>query len=266
MAEQNVDYQVVLVGHKSPAFKPRENHVFLGSIAPGNVARSVFIDDETLGHRYSGRLISEYLQLFCYFLESDGPSDKPNFVYIYQYRKFLSRIPGSRSPRSMPYLYGAYPFEVDSRNLDEAYLDQCSKESRIAVGPILSVGAMASNYAKFHIIEDFVAFCVAMQESNLFTASQITEFINFPLLIPTPSVGFHDLKTLKSDLTILATVWGLFYVNSFRKRDGYQRRVGGFLLERLHSFLLIRRLSGGVKYDLCFQFIVTENGDAIPSL
>jgi hypothetical protein len=71
-----------------------------------------------------------------------------------------------------------------------------------------------------------------------------------------------------SDLLKMRAVWSHFFKHFFTPRPGYQRRVGGFLLERLHSFLILQRLSQSVGYpiDFGYQFVVSEGDSASPTV
>jgi hypothetical protein len=66
-------------------------------------------------------------------------------------------------------------------------------------------------------------------------------------------------------MATLQSVWELFYHTSYEKRDGYQRRVGGFLLERLHSFLIYERLKENPQQFISgHQYVVVAAGDFAP--
>jgi hypothetical protein len=261
-------YGVLVVGHKPPSFPLGEGHLFIGSTCPPGGGTAITVDDESLGACYSGKVIAEYFQLFYFFLNAGRPECEADFYYIYQYRKFLSRTPGDQRAKGMPYLYAARPDDVASRNIADAELERYSSENKELIGPILSVGTLASNYSKYHVVEDFVAFSVALRESALFTPAEVNEFINYPYLIPSPSVGFFLMKDLIVDLKNLAVIWQLFHSQYYKVRSGYQRRVGGFLLERLHSFMIMKRaLNSQMKnIEMCHQYVVTEDGFAKPTI
>ena len=51
-------------------------------------------------------------------------------------------------------------------------------------------------------------------------------------------------------MNILKETWAEFSDHYFFKRDGYQRRVAGYLMERLHSVLLCKWLMDGTEPDI----------------
>ena len=56
--------------------------------------------------------------------------------------------------------------------------------------------------------------------------------------MPAPSLGVFRVDIFLKHMEVLKMVWTHFAEHFLVPRDGYQRRVGGFLLERLHSFLI----------------------------
>jgi hypothetical protein len=70
-----------------------------------------------------------------------------------------------------------------------------------------------------------------------------------------PMVIFHE------HMKILQEAWLLFAKKFYVPRLGYQRRVGGFLLERLHSFLLYEIFFPNIKMPVveANQIIVSDS-------
>jgi hypothetical protein len=259
--------KTIVIGHQCPLFPLSQETLFIGRMPPKNHECFIEVDDKALGDAFDGHVISEYFQLFYYFLHSTDNLSHPNGYYIYQYRKFLSRDGNAPAPPSMPYLLTSLPSEVTYKNIQLNDILSLVETKKVLIGPILSIGSMAENYGKYHVTQDFSMFILAMRDSLLFDNTAIMNFINFPYLIPSPSIGIFPTEYLLADLKALATVWEQFYKNYYFPREGYQRRVGGFLLERLHSFIILQR---AIRDDLkntisCFQYIVSEDGYPTPS-
>ncbi len=260
--------RTMVVGHRCPLFALSEETIFVGSVSPESHRCCVKVDDQALGEVFNGYVISEYLQLFYYFLNSQNKTSFAETYYIHQYRKFLSLDGSGPTSPAMPYLRTSLPNEVADRNLSAPFIISLHSKKKELIGPVLSIGNLTTNYGKYHIAEDFVMFNLAMRDSSLFDSEELKLFIYFPYLVPSPSVGVFFTKHLLNDLRILQAVWEIFYHRYYTPRDGYQRRVGGFLLERLHSFMLLRRaLKDGFKNTISsFQYIVSEDGDPRPTL
>jgi hypothetical protein len=168
----------------------------------------------------------------------------------------------------MPYLRTSLPGEVEGRNLSVTLINSLLINKKELIGPVLSIGNLTTNYGRYHVAEDFLMFNLAMRDSSLFDTEELKQFIHFPYLVPSPSIGVFLTRHLLGDLRVLQAVWEIYYRQYFVPRAGYQRRVGGFLLERLHSFIILRRaIKDGFKNTIsCFQHIVSEDGDPKPSL
>ena len=64
--------------------------------------------------------------------------------------------------------------------------------------------------------------------------------------MPAPSLGVFRVDIFLKHMEVLKMVWTHFAEHFLVPRDGYQRRVGGFLLERLHSFLISEDVSNKI--------------------
>ena len=63
------------------------------------------------------------------------------------------------------------------------------------------------------------------------------------MLIPAPSLGVTRVDIFLKHMNLLTLAWKHFSNHFSIFRDGYQRRLGGFLLERLHSFLIYEEIN-----------------------
>jgi hypothetical protein len=61
-------------------------------------------------------------------------------------------------------------------------------------------------------------------------------------------------------MDILKRVWNIYALNYQIRRDGYQRRASGYLLERLHSYLLCKWLMDNTEpnIQLWQRYVVTD--------
>ena len=79
-----------------------------------------------------------------------------------------------------------------------------------------------------------------------FDEQRCKNFINYQILLPAPSLGVFRVDIFLKHMEVLKVVWAHFAEHFFVARDGDQRRVGGFLLERLHSFLICEEASNKI--------------------
>ena len=101
-----------------------------------------------------------------------------------------------------------------------------------------------------HEIDDLVMFSAACAESPYINEDVIRELATFRGIIPSPALCYIDAVSLITISKVLKDVW-IRYVSKYQiVREGYQRRVSGYLLERLHSILLCQWLRQGDNKEI----------------
>jgi hypothetical protein len=225
------------IGHKPPCFQLSQPYTLVSpeSFAVPNI---FVIPDNYFGDLFHGSVLSEYTQLIGlaeFFKISNA--DLNEKVFIFQYRKFISLKKTLSVSTNNPWTFTANSFEAQRifPSLNELDKLPCT----YLLGPCVNFSqSLAKSYAISHIIEDFVGFCIALRSVPGFTAKRCALFLNCEILIPAPSLGVTTIGKMIEIMDILKAAWYEFASNYYTPRSGYQRRVGGFLLERLHSFLL----------------------------
>jgi hypothetical protein len=222
------------IGHVTPAFNPPVDYCLLSPMEIQS-KKNIVIPDDALGANFDGRVISEYLQLFC-LSELLSHLNSEDLIYIFQYRKFVSLETSLPVSSNLSYARHASP-ERSTTAFPKAP-DLMEKKSTLITGEFVNVGSIALQYSKCHHPEDFCGFVVSMSRSGSFDDQFIDKFINSEVLLPAPSLGLTTIGRFRSQMTVLRGAWSFFANGFYRERHGYQRRVGGFLLERLHSFII----------------------------
>jgi hypothetical protein len=250
--------KIFCVGHKAPTFTPPVEYQMLCPF-PVGAANEIIIDDERFGQAIDGGVLAEYSQLFgLYDLLSSGDIVADNF-FLFQYRKFISPNKGG--------VASVWPWvrmtEQQEATLLFPGMEQLqSIQSRIVVGTMCQMAqSMASSYASLHVIDDFVLFIAACAKSDYLTENDINAFTTNRGLIPSPALCYINVELFMSIMNILKDVWSVYSQNYLIKREGYQRRSAGYLLERLHSFLLLKFFMEGTEKTLnvCDRYIVVND-------
>lgn len=224
------------------------------------------VSDDWGGAPLDGRVLSEYCQLFWLSNQLiNGNTDK-RFLVLSQYRKFISLKPGNIRASNVPYSFIATSQDALDLLLSDSQIRRLlDNQKRCITGPVLKVGSIIQNYARYHVLSDFLRFCDQMLLTRQFNPDFVARFTSCSSLIPAPSLGLHPLTEFLSDMANLWKVWQNFYHASYVKREGYQRRVGGFLLERLHSFLIYERMMHNPdQHFIGHQYVVVESGHHAP--
>jgi hypothetical protein len=88
-------------------------------------------------------------------------------------------------------------------------------------------------------------------------------FLTGSVLIPTSSIGTFRSTTLRQILKTLKEAAEFRKTCHFIPRVGYQRRVLGFLLERLNSYLILDRIRSGLSDANFGHHIIISDGPLI---
>lgn len=244
------------VGHTQPHFTPTIDYVMLCPSAVGAV-NELIVQDDRFGSEIDGASLAEYSQLFglCDLLEAgDIVADR---LFLFQYRKFISPKVGGQ-PSMAPWIKILSPQEGAAVFPSMEYLED--KKNRSVVGSVFEMGeSIASNYARVHVVDDFAMFVAACAKSTKMSDEDIRSFIGFKGFIPSPALCLIDADIFFKIMNVMQQVWQEFR-KYIVKREGYQRRVAGYLFERLHSYLLCKWLLDGSEPDVMLwnRYVVSD--------
>lgn len=256
----------ICLGHKEPIFEA-DAQIFVASnrqAAERYDGDSILIPDDIFKYSdYDGGVLSEYHQLFILLPFLEEAREIYDHILVTQYRKFISITPGLESAPNMPHLYWCDSTAANSKAIDikEDFIRQWPSGNNVLCSHFVDLTtSYVENYRKLHIIDDYLRFalCIPMSLNKdkmfyrLFTESKV--------LIPTPSLGLSTFQFFLRVVRDLEAVWKTYLeLDMLVERYGYQRRVGGFLLERLHSALLLSEArSGLLRLYPGFQYVVSD--------
>jgi len=245
------------IGHTMPLFRPP---VFFEMLCPASlgIQNELVIDDNRFGTAIDGGGLAEYSQLFGLhdlLLSGDVVAEH---LFLFQYRKFVSTLMGGAESVS-PWIRVLTPDLAPAIFPTQEQLDAFS--GRLAVGSIFDFGeSISSNYARVHVIDDLVMFAAACADSGVLDKADIKAFATLRGIIPSPAVCCIHVDVFMRIISILKAVWNAYSSDYQVARTGYQRRVAGYLLERLHSFLLCKWLMDNSEphIQIWQRYVVTE--------
>ncbi len=244
------------IGHVPPRFAPALPYTML-SPRPLGVAGELVLDDARFGPGLDGAALAEYSQLFGLqdMLEAgDLVADR---LYLFQYRKFIGLRAGG-SPATAPWVRIARPDEAAT--LCPTAEQLLAAPQPVVVGSMQALGgSIAQNYALVHVIDDLVMFAACLADVGM-DAAAVKRFTTFQGLIPSPALCLVDTQLFLQQMRVLRAAWTTFATHCAVPREGYQRRVAGYLLERLHSHLLCQSLLDGSQPDVGIghRFVVLD--------
>ena len=96
-------------------------------------------------------------------------------------------------------------------------------------------------YSKVHVLRDLLEFVSDSVDRGVVSNAEAKEMIDSRSMIPAPTLGCYG-KSFVEIFSLLEQAAVYFLARNYQPRGGYQRRVLGFCLESLHSYLLLKRL------------------------
>lgn len=251
------------IGHKPPAYQLEHDFTF---VTPNPVPglNIMHVPDDRYGAGFDGHVVSEYTQLraLAEMLEQEGSNDD---VYIMQYRRFLGVEQPLRVSSNLSYAYATRPVEAPGMFPGKSALRSLSGQ-RMACPLVSFRNGVAGQYCEFHHADDFACFAMALTEVEGFDHKRRQHFLSMTNHFPAPSLGVMPATILIAQMKPLVAAWNVFYEHYYVPREGGQRRVGGFLLERLHSFLLFEELERGVELLEGYLNIVSDTDKIQPTI
>lgn len=234
----------VCLGHKEP---PKDFHdyvdLFLTPVLSFNGEKIAYIPDSIYGEH--GHTLSEYGQLIWLSKNIDKLLPNYEYVRIFHYRRFTSKE--------------SYNVAIKAENNEWTFtIKECSiplladNFIRLSQFELFNTlinfeNGVIGQYAGAHILEDFLNFTNFLVEKNIIDTKLALEFLSQKKFIPACNTGVFKIENFKKQFQILDQASGFLHSANFKIREGYQRRSMGFLLERLHSFLIMKWILGGVS-------------------
>jgi hypothetical protein len=226
----------------------------------------VLPDDLSHTRGYDGGVISEYQQIFELHPYIEACASSFDYLHITQYRKFISNIPGRRLSAHMPHLYTCTPNEANNLHglLSIPLAEREGDLPSLMCGHYLKLkGTYADQYSRLHVLEDYIKFLYSVDKVCGFDSTTFKLMAETNTFFPTPSLGLMPVKFYSETINTLIKVWNHFVEEHLLvPRGDYQRRVGGFLLERLHSLLYLNAVySSSVRIFPLFQYVVASSNN-----
>lgn len=251
----------VIVGHKKPLFSFWNKFKELSYSKAGDAYMRLEPVD-FLGK--SDREMGEYFYLFGLGHQLKKSSHEYGVVIVAHYRRFLSSQPiGARSNL-------AYVRTLNSKDAEATRPEiilPVSGRRLIPGGIPLGPGGVLTQFAEHHPVEEFYKFLAAALDDGIISSD---DAINIPLsssLIPAPSIGVFQLDEFIEDMALLEACFKAYLRHNKKQFSGYQERIIAFCLERIHSYLTLKKVA---KYNLGnsslgYQILISEDGIARPS-
>ena len=231
----------ICIGHKKLDFQLNFEYLHLSPNLIG-VDNEILISDKRFGSEIDGQSLSEYSQLIGLAEMIKYGDINLDYLYLFQYRKFISPINGGLDSIAS-WIKILTPDMVKLFFPSQEILEK--QREKLITGAIFDFGeSNVSMYSKTHVLEDFIMF-VACCKENGFDNDYLRFFTMMTGIIPSPTLTFISAELFIKHIEILKQVGMSYLMNFHVKRTGYQSRSIGYLLERLHSKIIYDELCGG---------------------
>lgn len=251
----------LMIGHKRPEFDLWPGHQF-ATINPISQNDFKLIEDLDLKELLPDSLIGEYYFLFLIRRQIEKKISLKS-ITLSQYRRFSAVQSIGQPAANQPYANLITKVEASNPNLGNLIV--AKKDGWLVSSLFAASPSVSYQYARHHFLRDWFRFLADGFDAGLLTQTEISESAFINTLIPAPSNGVFPVVFLVEHLIKLEACAKAFIQSGYKPRDAYQRRVIGFCLERLHSYLLLASLS---KLKINFneaagQQIVVSETDAV---
>jgi hypothetical protein len=221
-----------------PSFLYDKADVVITSSSSIKGQKSIFIDKNDFG--VNGATLSEYAQLFAlrsFLMNRVLLSD---YVRIFHYRRFVST--GTVTLARSKNLYWSYPISESDCFMFESDFGVISN-MEVFNTPIEFPDSLLNNYQREHYLGDLLLFSQFLIEKDILSALDVANFLTLKFMIPACSIGLYRVATITEMLNLLFLAADFRNHKNFVRREGYQERNMGFLLERLQSYFILKYIS-----------------------
>jgi hypothetical protein len=234
--------KMICVGHKIPDFSPPVDYLMLCPESIG-FKNEFVISDRRFGVDYDAASMAEYSQLFGLADLIKSGDFFADYLYLFQYRKFISPMEGGYDSVASWTKVLSPKMAVDMFPGDD-FLSNI--KDQLIIGGLLDFGEnISENYSRVHKIEDFVNFSAACAQSGAVSIDSLKLLSGMHGILPSPAICFVSVELFLNFMDILKNVGDIFMRNFHKKREGYQMRSAGYLLERLHSVIICQKIIQG---------------------
>jgi hypothetical protein len=209
----------------------------------------------------NGHVLSEYLQLIWLYRNIDVIAKNYEYLRIFHYRRFISTklYENAHKADNSPWT------QIISQNfLGDCYFDFTRQVSDELYNTRVKFNyGLLRLYSETHVMEDLLNFTSFLLERDIFNKDSALDFLTSEYLIPACNTGTFKVINYKIMFSVLSVAAEFLYSPKFKLRDGYQRRSVGFLLERLHSYLILKFMNEHrVNSNFGVNYLISENASS----
>jgi hypothetical protein len=221
--------------------------------------RVAVVEDKEYGK--DGSALSEYAQLFWLLKNIHKIAANRDYIRIIHYRRFVSPERPKVGQASTNLSWATAIKEDDIREFEHSFSRSTSGE--IFNSPVRFDGGIMGQYALSHKLQDLVNFAKFIVDNKIMTDDDVVGFLREDVLVASCNIGVFKVSTFVDIFSTLRAAAGFLHSDLFTRREGYQRRSVGFCLERLNSYLILKRIREGASVERFGYNVVVSNDAAV---
>jgi len=245
----------IIVGHLRPAFTPWAGHRF-ATFEPEQESDFALPAWDRSSRELYDRTLGEYYYLFALRRALEGRTDLTS-ITVSQYRRFVTVTPVGVPAANQDHVQVVTPAAAAEA---ETGLLVREKAKGWLIPTALSL-AVPVHFDMHHILRDYYRFLADSYDAGALNRAETLHATSALLFIASSSIGVFPAQTLLAILTKMEACVEAFVAGGYVPREGYQRRVIGFCLERLQSMLILHAMrEDGLHPSAAygFQTVVSE--------
>lgn len=246
------------VGHKAPDFPMWPGFTFFEhpKDSPAGTSYRENMNEDSI--------FSEYSSLFNLKrkLRESGAGGS-DLITICQHRRFVLNIRKGSPAENLPANI-IPPGDMLHLNFGPELFPR--KGQSYLVGSVMALNlGMMHQYARAHHVRDILRFCSDLIDAGLMTNEEAEDFLTQKILIPAPNCGTFEVSLFLEMMDFVESAAEVYWDGGYRTYDDiYQFRVVSFLLERLNSWILLRRIvDKALNFNSISGFTTIVSSDSV---
>ena len=250
-----------IIGHQRPSFNIWDGWKFVTFEARSD-SDFILEPEWKSNDELTDTLLGEYYFLFCLSKELKKRAIVCQRITISQYRRFVSNKVFGNVALNQSWTRTITPELAEVLNINSLVEHPGSD---FLISTIGSCDSILNQFSDHHSMRDILRFASDLVDADVLNNEQVKEMIFQNCFIPAPSNGTFPLATFLEINRKLEEATNVFFRNGYVPRGGYQRRVIGFCLERLNSYLLMKELQdhGVNPLSVMGQQITVSENDSV---
>ncbi len=222
-----------------------------------NTTRLAIVPDSAYGQH--GSALSEYAQLIWLRRNLDRILDGHTHIRVFHYRRFVAQKSRGVGIKSTNQPWATTISEEQIWEFESDF-SRTSPDSELLNTKVTFSAGMIGQYAHAHVLEDLLSFSIFLCRSKILSDVEMVDMLRTPSIIPACNIAVLTVENFKAVYDQIVAAASFLVSGDFVSRTGYQRRNLGFLLERLHSYILQTLFDDGKIQGLFgFNYILSES-------